>query len=1073
MTRELAAIRSVDLDWTRHLQSVWDDDAFNVPELNGAIADNLIDYALACDRPSGKSPLGRAIIGAAGAGKTHLVGELRRRIWDKGGWFVLLDLADVNDFWATAALSYLQSLQHNFRDGVRQGDEILLKLCANTPSVRSVLKSKFKVIFSGGGKEIVELAKAIVGALRSVYPIETQKYQSVIRAFVLFNARDPDASDAAYSWLQGVDVEGNLFGPAARPRDVIRGLSWLMSLTGPTLLVVDQIDAIVAVHNHAFDLENGTDEVEDRKALKIIDELAGGLMDLRDLTLRTVTVLSSLEATWEVLQKRALAPAADRFRDPDYLRPINDGMAAERLVSARLGKAYQTQGFAAPYPTWPFRIKAFENTIGMLPRSLLKRCDAHIRKCLANGQVSELHSFEASEIRAEPPPVTAPQIEVLYQKLCTEVSPGVLQTQDAAEKLLPDLLLDALRCYVLQEDVPDDVDLAVESDPNRRRPALHARLRRIFRSEGDREVHHCFRAIPHANAVAFQSRLRAAMTASGIDLALPFRHLTIIRGTPPPSGPKTRQLCDEFTKAGGKFVVLNEQDLRTLLALQVMLNKRAEDFEGWLKQRKPLNDIALFYEMDAGGPPSGGPPKRAKHSVTTGLDSQTRVLAGERGSVQMATASTGEAQPDNTPKAKTKTQPLGIPIGHRLIGGQAEQPRSLALNLLSRHTAILAGSGSGKTVLLRRIVEEAALQGVPSIVLDTNNDLARLGDVWPETPAQWGSADQDKAQGYSSKVDVVVWTPGIAGGNPIMLAPMPAFGPLRGDEDELQQTVLMAHAALKPLIGTAGAKAVLKEGVLMQALRYFARSGSEGLDAFVRLLANLPAEVSDIDNANKLAAEMANLIKAEIAKNPLLSFKGTPLDPKVLFSSRETGKTRISVINFSGLPTDDAKQSFVNQLEMALFSWIKKNPSPPDRPLAGLFVLDEAQNFAPSQKNTPCKESTLALVAQARKYGLGMIFATQVPKNIDNKIVSNCTTHFYGKMNSPATIEAVRELMAAKGGGGTDIASMRAGEFYFATEGMTMAEKVKTPLCLSYHPQSPLSQEDVVIRARQSMLSSV
>ena len=175
MTTELAAIRSVDLDWARHLQSVWDDDAFNVPELNGVVADDLIDYALTCDRPAAKSPLGRAIIGAAGAGKTHLVGELRRRIWDKGGWFVLLDLADVNDFWATAALSYLQSLQHNFRDGVRQGDEILLKLCANTPSVRSVLKSKFKVIFSGSGKEIIELAKAIVGALRSAYPVENSK----------------------------------------------------------------------------------------------------------------------------------------------------------------------------------------------------------------------------------------------------------------------------------------------------------------------------------------------------------------------------------------------------------------------------------------------------------------------------------------------------------------------------------------------------------------------------------------------------------------------------------------------------------------------------------------------------------------------------------------------------------------------------------------------------------------------------------------------------------------------------------------------------------------------------------
>jgi DNA helicase HerA-like ATPase len=108
-------------------------------------------------------------------------------------------------------------------------------------------------------------------------------------------------------------------------------------------------------------------------------------------------------------------------------------------------------------------------------------------------------------------------------------------------------------------------------------------------------------------------------------------------------------------------------------------------------------------------------------------------------------------------------------------------------------------------------------------------------------------------------------------------------------------------------------------------------------------------------------------------------------------------------------------------------------------------------------------------VAQARKYGLGMIFATQVPKNIDNKIISNCTTHFYGKMNAPATIDAVQELMAAKGGGGSDIGSLKAGEFYFATEGMPTAEKVKTPLCLSYHPQNPLPQEEVVKRAKASV----
>lgn len=61
---------------------------------------------------------------------------------------------------------------------------------------------------------------------------------------------------------------------------------------------------------------------------------------------------------------------------------------------------------------------------------------------------------------------------------------------------------------------------------------------------------------------------------------------------------------------------------------------------------------------------------------------------------------------------------------------------------------VFAGSGSGKTVLLRRIIEECALQGVSAIVLDPNSDLARLGDGWPEPPPSWSAQDADRAREY-------------------------------------------------------------------------------------------------------------------------------------------------------------------------------------------------------------------------------------------------------------------------------------------------------------------------------------
>ena len=142
--------------------------------------------------------------------------------------------------------------------------------------------------------------------------------------------------------------------------------------------------------------------------------------------------------------------------------------------------------------------------------------------------------------------------------------------------------------------------------------------------------------------------------------------------------------------------------------------------------------------------------------------------------------------------------------------------------------------------------------------------------------------------------------------------------------------------------------------------------------------------------AQKLAAEMSDQLIAKIAVNPLLNAPGHKLDPAVLFATTKPGQTRISVINFSGLPADASRQDFANQLQMALFTFIRESPSKTPR----LYVLDEAQNFAPSQGSTASKASAKALAAQARKFGLGMIFATQAPRGIDTNIVSNCLTHF-------------------------------------------------------------------------------
>lgn len=1100
MDPKLAALRPVNFDYAQHLDSVWQDAPYHVEDLHKDVIDDLADDFIRQTSDTGaRSPLGWIIAGPAGTGKTHMLGSLRRKVWDAGGWFILFDLLGVNDFWSTAALSYLKSLQRPIDDGRLQYEAMLEQLLGHVTHGH-ISHGVLGTLANARSEELAQLAQVIIAALHKQYRAETQAHQDVIRALFLLHSNDVSLSAAAYNWLQGLEIEEDFarnFSFRVRQRysrDIVQGLSWLMSLTGPALLAVDQIDAIVSEYNLSSGPFGAAQSLQEYKALSIIEGLGRGLLELRDLTRRTMTVVSCLEATWQILSSRSIKPVEGRFHPhPEILKPIKRTAIAEALVRKRLGAAYDKTGFTPPYPSWPFRSEAFETAPGLFPRQLLKLCDAHRRKCLRNGAVSELTSFDGGEAGPPAPePIEKPSagISQRFEALKKRVSTAALRGAEAENREYRDLLQSAMRCYALQHGASDNVDLAVDEDFTGKLPCLHVVLRFIHRDEGDRERHYSFRALTHGNPIAYQSRLRAAITASGIDKDLSFRRLCIIRPYPHPGGKVTTQLIQEFKTAGGIFAAPSEDDLRALLALQFLEREKPQGFEDWLRSRRPLDEIGFIQKAGLAAAAASYPEARPAESSAKSAGMSVLALPGEEGqgekafrdgkpAAKKANGRKGgnggaiPAEPIITPAAPLAAASMDnggsssrgrIPVGRRLNGGEPGETMHADLLTLTKHTVIVAGSGSGKTVLLRRIIEEAALLGIPAIVLDTNNDLARLGDPWPGVPDAWSSEDIGKAGAYHNHAEIMVWTPGLSNGNPIFLSPMPDFEAVRGNPDELSKAIEMAGATLAPFIGASGTRGHLKQGVLMDALRYFAARQTGGLEAFTRLLAGLPEGVSEIGNAEKLAEDISNHLLAAIAKNPLFASRGARLDPQKLFTAGAAGKTRISVINFSGLPSNEARQAFVNQLQMALFTWIRKNPSPEGKPLNALYVIDEAQNFAPSQKTTPCKESMISLVAQARKYGLGMIFATQVPKGIDNKIVGNCSTHFYGRMNAPATIQATLELMAAKGGRADDIGKLGAGLFYFASEGLTQPVKVLTPLCLSHHPASPLSEQEVVDR---------
>ena len=396
-----------------------------------------------------------------------------------------------------------------------------------------------------------------------------------------------------------------------------------------------------------------------------------------------------------------------------------------------------------------------------------------------------------------------------------------------------------------------------------------------------------------------------------------------------------------------------------------------------------------------------------------------------------------------------------------------QRPVGLDLAVLRRHAVLFAGSGSGKTVLLRRIIEECALQGVSAIVLDPNNDLARLGDGWPEPPSSWSAEDAERAREYLDNTDVVIWTPRRQSGRPLTFRPLPEFAEVVDDPDDFDASIDAAVGAIAPRLvaGKGPVKAAEEAAVLREALRYYARAGASDFGGFVALLDELPGGASSLRKASETAADLAQRLQVIRINDPLFAGEGEPADPGMLLTPPPGKRARVSVISMIGLPDLAQRQGFVNQLQMALFSWIKRHPAA-NRPLSGLLVMDEAQDLAPSGQVTACTESTLRLVSQARKYGLGLLFATQAPKALQNRIPGNATTQFYGLLSSPTQIDAAREVARAKGGDVPDIGRLRAGQFYIGTEGTSFV-KAATPMCLSYHPEAPLTEEEVVIRARQ------
>ncbi|WP_433687780.1 helicase HerA domain-containing protein [Micromonospora carbonacea] len=1097
---ERTALAALRFDWAPVPDDVWRPLPFHVEGLHvPVVREVLAGVDEAASNPHG-SPLGLVVQGQRGSGKTHLLGVVRQRVQEAGGYFFLVGLLDAGSFWDNVLAALLDGLARPVPGSPETQLKLLLRrLSALVGAPRTARRAVM------GDTELTRPAlDAFLTGLGDYDRHAARTCQETARALALAASEDISHRDLAENYfLSGEEVvagERAAWGMRRAPRpaqQIVQDLSWLLALTGPSVVAIDQVDTLIAQLAIESDpAVVGAAAMSPAQSL-MLARMADGLMSLRQATRRTLTVLACIPNSWTIIRSTAADTVADRFRETPVLRRIDDADLARAIIEKRFSVRYGEVGYAPPYPSWPVSPRAFAEAGAFTPRQLLIEIDRHIRGCLAADEVREMTTLgepAAAEPRAPRPaaPVTATAEEMdRYDARFAELraaadvaAPLGRATEDEA---MPPLLAAGLTAWILERG---DAGAAFSVDPPPSTdPPLHARLRLTLDERTEDQAHWCFRAISddhHGNAAL--ARLRKASVAAALDTGSAKRTLFLLRNRGWSTSAATRKAVAAFTAAGGQTIGVGEEDLRILSALRVMLAEATMDFQGWLADRRPTRDLKFLqhaladvdrWTTDAEPPPgpAAGPatpipngPIPTVAAPTVAAQATPAQAAPAQGTpVQAAPAQATPVQAAPAPAAAVPAEPAFV-VGY---GYADDAPVPLALEALRKHTTIFAGSGSGKTVLIRRIVEECALAGVSAIVLDPNNDLARLGEEWPEPPAGWRPGDAARAKDYLAYTDVVVWTPRRNSGRPLSFQPLPDFTGVRDDPDEFGEAVEAAVAALAPRAMVTGraTRAHLGLAVLRKAVEHYGRRGGSRLKGLVDTLTDLPDGIIDLDDADKIGLSLAQNLTAAMVNDPLFGGEGTPMDPGVLLTPAPGRRARVSVVSLVGLPSDDVRQSFVNQLQMALFAWIKRNPAG-DRPLLGLLVMDEAQTFAPSGAMTACTQSTLALAAQARKYGLGLVFATQAPKGLHNRIPGNAATQLYGLMNSPIQIEAAREMARAKGGDVPDISRLTVGEFYLAAEGAA-PRKIRTPLSLTHHPRSPLTVEEVLGRARARAGSGV
>jgi hypothetical protein len=379
---------------------------------------------------------------------------------------------------------------------------------------------------------------------------------------------------------------------------------------------------------------------------------------------------------------------------------------------------------------------------------------------------------------------------------------------------------------------------------------------------------------------------------------------------------------------------------------------------------------------------------------------------------------------------------------------------------LTTHAVCVGMTGSGKTGLCIGLLEEAALDKVPAIIIDPKGDMTNLllqfpalqasdfkpwinaddagrknmsvdgyaagmASKWKEGLASWGQ-DTTRLTRLKAAVDYTIFTPGSDSGIPINI--MGSFAAPKVDFDSdaemLLERIQGTVAALLGMIGSKADPVRSREGILLANIFEHNWRAQKDLDlaTLIKSIQTPPMQqlgVFDVEtffpakDRFELAMDFNTLIASPQFKYWL---QGEDLDIDKIYFTPE-GKPRHSIFYIAHL-SDSERMFFVTLLLNSLITWMRRQSGTTS--LRSLLYFDEIFGYFPPTANPPSKQPLLTLLKQARAYGVGSVLVTQNPVDIDYKGLSNAGTWFIGKLQTERdklrVLEGLNGAIAEAGG---------------------------------------------------------